>query len=191
MAQSLLVPSRFPPEAREFAKVRAMITRRILSAIMMAFALVACGGPEAKEPKVPAGEMPTSETWTGVYYHPAYGYLHMVEEGSNVIGKWKRTDQSSWGELSGTKTGNVLRYTWKEHKYGLVGPAAESHGHGYFVYKAGKEPSIFELDGKFNVDEHTDWVDWHNVKQQRMQPDLKSISGDTGGLAPAAAGKWD
>ena len=43
------------------------------------------------------------------------------------------------------KTGNVLHFTWKEHKYGLVGPAAE-RGKGYFVYKAG-ENGIAELDG--------------------------------------------
>ena len=176
-----------------------MKTRRFLGigAAVLALAsvsvvgIVACGGPDAKEPKVSAGEMPTNETWTGVYFHPAYGYLHLVEEGSNIIGKWKRTDQSAWGELSGTKQGNLVRYTWKEHKVGLVGPAATSSGKGFFTYKKGAEEGIYELDGKFIVDGHDDWVDWHNVKQQRMTPDLKSINGDTGGLATPAAGKWD
>ncbi len=152
---------------------------------------VGCGTPEAKEPKVQAGEMPPNETWTGVYFHPAYGYLHIVEEGSNIVGKWKRTDQSAWGELSGTKQGNLIRYQWKEHKIGLVGPASVSQGRGFFTYHATKEDGIFELDGKFAVDGRDEWVEWHNVKQQRMVPDLKSISGDTGGVAPAGAGKWD
>jgi hypothetical protein len=154
--------------------------------------LVACGSGEgARSANVPAGEMPTGESWNGVYFHPVYGYLHLKEEGSNVIGRWKRTDQSAWGELSGTSTGNVLHYQWKEHKIGLVGPSAETSGKGYFVYKPGKEEGIYELDGQFGMNQNETGSDWHNVKQQRMNPDLKSINGDTGGVAPPAAGKWE
>ncbi len=149
------------------------------------------GGGDAKTAKVAPGEMPEGETWTGVYFHPVYGYLHMVEEGSNVIGKWKRADQSKWGELSGTKTGNVLHFTWKEHTIGLVGAGAESSGKGYFVYKMPKGGSIPELDGQYGLGNDETGRDWHNVKQQRMSPDLKSINGDTGGLSTPAAGKWE
>ena len=54
-----------------------------------------CGdGQEVKHAKVASGPMPEGESWTGVYFHPVYGYLHMVEEGSNVVGRWKRADQS-------------------------------------------------------------------------------------------------
>src|SRR4051794_9288862 len=74
-----------------------------------------CGdGNEAKTAKVTSGPMPEGETWTGVYYHPVFGYLHMQEEGDHVVAKWKRTDHSYWGSLSGTLTGNVLHYTWTE-----------------------------------------------------------------------------
>jgi hypothetical protein len=153
-----------------------------------------CGdgaGGEAKHANVPSGPMPEGESWTGVYFHPVYGYLHLVEEGSNVVGKWKRADQSKWGELSGTHTGNVLRFAWKEHTVGLVGAGGESTGKGYFVYKMPKSGSIPELDGQYGINNDETGSDWHNVKQQRMTPDLKSISGDTGGLSTPAAGKWD
>jgi hypothetical protein len=153
--------------------------------------LAGCGGGGgAKAAHIQAGDMPSGETWSGVYFHPVYGYLHMVEQDTNVVAKWKRADQSAWGELSGTKVGNVLHFQWKEHKYGLVGPAAESHGKGVFVYKLGKE-GIAELDGQFGLDEDETGSDWHNVKQVRMAPDLSSITGDLGGVAPAGAGKWD
>ena len=168
--------------------------RNVLFTVVCAVALgiSACGGGGGGTTvaNIPAGEMPSGETWTGVYFHPVFGYLHMTEEGSNVIARWKRTDQSAWGEMSGTRNGNVLHYTWKEHKIGLVGPAATSSGKGYFVYKMGKE-GIAELDGQFGIGDDETGSDWHNVKQQRMNPDLKSISGDTGGVAPPAAGKWD
>jgi len=172
-------------------KVKALVLACLVTA-SSSVVLAACGGGGgSRAANIPAGEMPSGESWNGVYYHPVYGYLHLKEEGSNVIGRWKRTDQSSWGELSGTVTGNVLHYAWKEHKIGLVGPSAESHGKGYFVFKPGKEEGIYELDGQFGMDQDETGSDWHNVKQQRMNPDLKSINGDTGGVAPPAAGKWE
>ena len=101
--------------------------------------LSGCAGQEGpKHAQIKAGEMPEGESFTGVYFHPVYGYLHMVEDGSNIFGKWKRADQSRWGELQGTKTGNLVRFTWKEHTIGLVGAGAESKGKGYFLYKTGK-----------------------------------------------------
>jgi hypothetical protein len=172
-----------------------MKLRSIIMGLAMAgssIGVLACGGEgSARMANVPAGEMPSGESWNGVYFHPVYGYLHMQEEGSNVIGRWKRTDQSAWGELSGTKSGNVLHYSWKEHKIGLVGPSSVTTGRGYFVFKSAKEPGIFELDGQYGLNQDETGSDWHSVKQQRMQPDLKSINGDTGGVAPPAAGKWD
>ncbi len=172
-------------------KLKAILLMCTMASSGVGVALLGCGpSVSAKTANVPAGEMPTGESWTGVYFHPVYGYLHVTEEGSNVVGRWRRTDQSAWGEMSGTKTGNVLHYAWKEHKIGLVGPSATTEGKGYFVYKMNKE-NIAELDGQFGLNQDELGSDWHNVKQQRMNPDLKSISGDTGGVAPPAAGKWE
>jgi hypothetical protein len=158
---------------------------------MPALSAVACGGPPPMVANIKPGDMPEGEVWTGVYFHPVYGYLHLVEQDTNVVGKWKRADQSAWGELSGTKVGNVLHFQWKEHKYGLVGPAADSSGKGVFVYKVGSSGKIAELDGQFGLGDDEIGSEWHNIKQVNMPPDLKSISGDLGGTAPAAAGKWD
>jgi hypothetical protein len=152
--------------------------------------LLGCGGPSAMTANIKPGDMPEGESWTGVYFHPVYGYLHMVEQDTSVIGKWDRADKSAWGELSGTKVGNVLHFQWKEHKKGLVGVAAESHGKGVFVYKMGPN-KIAELDGQFGLNDDEVGSDWHNVKQQNMKPDLPSINGDLNGTAPAGAGKWD
>ncbi len=151
----------------------------------------ACGGGSApKTAQVTAGEMPEGESWTGVYFHPLFGYLHLVEEGDTVAGRWKRADGSAWGELTGTKTGNLYHYTWTEHKVGLVGPSANSTGKGYFVYKPGKEKGVAELDGQYGLNGDEVGSDWHCIKQQRMQSDPKSINGDTGGMAPPAANTW-
>jgi hypothetical protein len=153
---------------------------------------VGCGGEgSVKSANIPPGDMPAGETWSGVYFHPVYGYLHLMEQDTNVVGKWKRADQSKWGELSGTKTGNVLHFQWKEHTYGRVDPGSVASGKGVFVYKMNKE-NLPELDGQYGFDDsEVGGGEWHNVKQQRMNPDLNSINGDLGGTAPAGAGKWD
>ncbi|MBK8214966.1 MAG: hypothetical protein IPK71_14605 [Myxococcales bacterium] len=152
--------------------------------------LSGCAGQEGpKHAQIKAGEMPEGESFTGVYFHPVYGYLHMVEDGSNIFGKWKRADQSRWGELQGTKTGNLVRFTWKEHTIGLVGAGAESKGKGYFLYKTGKD--VAELDGQFGLGDDETGADWHNVKQQRMAPDLKSIPGDTDATSTPTGETWN
>jgi len=156
----------------------------LATALTASTALAACSGVmESKTANVKSGPMPEGEAWTGVYFHPVFGYLHMQEEGSNVVARWKRTDHSYWGELSGTVTGNVLHYTWKEHKIGMVGASATTHGKGYFVYKLNKE-NIGELDGEFGMNDSEVGSSWKNVKQVRMPPDIKSIGGDSEGVAP-------
>jgi hypothetical protein len=165
-------------------KLRSLRHLLVAIAVTTSALVSGCGdGPEAKTAKVTSGPMPDGEQWTGVYFHPVFGYLHMQETGPNVVARWKRTDHSHWGELSGTTTGNVLRYTWREHKIGMVGASATTHGKGYFVYKVNKE-NIGELDGEYGLNESEVGSFWKNVKQLRMPPDLKSIGGDSEGVTP-------
>lgn len=152
--------------------------------LSLALTMPGCAGnEEPKTAKISAGPMPEGEQWQGVYFHPVYGYLHLVEEGANVVGRWKRANQSHWGEMSGTAGGSVLHYTWKEHKVGMVGASATTHGKGYFVYKVNKE-GIGELHGEFGLNDSEVGSDWTSIKQVRMPPDLKSIGGDAEGVAP-------
>jgi hypothetical protein len=135
---------------------------------------------------VPAS-LPPGQEWSGVYYNPVYGYLHLIERPGGVLGRWKRSDGSHWGELSGTVEGNVLHYTWAEHKYGGIGPSATSRGSGVFVYKMGEK--FGALEGQFWLAAGSDQVgDWHCVKQGGMTPDLNSIPGEptSDGIQPSA-----
>ncbi len=152
---------------------------------LASLSLAACGDTErAKTANVASSPMPEGETWTGVYFHPVFGFLHLQEDGTNVVGRWKRTDQSHWGELSGTRRGNVFHYTWKEHKIGMVGAAATTRGRGYFVYTINPDNNIPELDGEFGMNDSELGSRWKNVKQMRMPVDLKSIGGDAEGVTP-------
>ena len=157
----------------------------IFAAVLIATATcVGCGGPSGKTASVAAGDMPAGQEWNGVYFHPVFGRLHLVEQGNNVVGKWQRTDKSQWGELSGTKVGNVLHFEWTEHKYGLVGPSASVKGKGYFVYKVGPD-GIGQLKGEYGLGEDEVGSTWDCVKQMAgkvpEQPNLSEISGQTPG----------
>jgi hypothetical protein len=170
---------------------RLVLALTALHLLALPLSLAACGGGGgATAANIKPGDMPEGEVWTGVYYHPVFGNLHLIEQDTSVVGKWKKSDQSGWGELSGTKVGNVLHFSWKEHKYGLVGPSADQHGKGVFVYKIG-DNKIPELDGQFGLNDDEVGSDWHCIKQMNVKPDPDSITGDMGGTAPAGAGKWD
>jgi hypothetical protein len=146
-----------------------------------------CGGPqESKTASVKVGDMPDGESWTGVYFHPVFGYLHLVEEDQNVVGKWVKTDKGAAGQLSGSKQGNVLRFSWSEHPCGGGAGLHKAKGKGVFVYKMGPN-GIAELDGQYGLEDSEVGSDWHNVKQQRQQADLASAN-CPGGDAPMTGG---
>ncbi len=155
-------------------RLRNVLFLSLLSLAPMA--LAACGGPSSKVANVKPDNMPDGEEWAGVYYHPIYGELHLIEQETNVVGRWKRRDESAWGELQGVKTGNVVHFTWKEKKYGLVGPAAESAGKGYFAYKM-NENGLGVVDGQWGLGSDEIGSEWKATKQKNKKPDLKSISG--------------
>jgi hypothetical protein len=154
--------------------------------------VLGCGNTSgAKMASVTPGPMPEGEEWTGVYYNELYGNLHIVEEGSNIIGRWKRANQSHWGELSGTKEGNVVRFQWKEHQYGQVGPQATTSGKGYFVYKLG-ENKFWELHGELGEDADETGHPWKAIKQTNKKANLDEIKGELGGSElPAVPEEWD
>ncbi len=152
--------------------------------------VVGCGnGETSKFGNIKAGELPQGESWVGVYYNPVYGYLHIIENNGNVVGKWRRSDSSHWGELQGTVEGNVLRFTWVEHQYGAIGPNSDVKGSGVFVYKTAEAAP--ELTGQYALDGQDSVGQWHCVKQLNVKPDLDSISGDNPSEAPAVGDKWN
>src|SRR5215472_1402927 len=174
-----------------------MRKRQLFGACAIA-AVALMGGPlagcnsmgGARTANIKAEDMPANQSWDGVYYNPIYGYLHMVEQDSNIVGRWKRTDQSRWGEMSGTRTGNVVHFSWKEHTYGLIDPSSVHAGHGYFVFKIGAN-DIPELKGEWGNGDDEAGNDWNCVKQMNVKPDLNSINGDMKDTAPPAGEHWN
>lgn len=153
-----------------------------------ALGVSACGDAKpARTANIKPGDMPEGESWTGVYFHPVFGDLHMQVEGTNIVGAWRRADQSHWGELSGTVQGNVLHFTWKEHTTGGMGltKAGTSSGKGYFVYRLDDEKRPV-LKGEYGLADEEVGSDWSCVKQTRRSPDLKSVRGDSDAIPPSS-----
>jgi hypothetical protein len=153
---------------------------------------VGCGGGglNAKIASVKKGPMPDGGSWTGVYYSPLYGWLHLVEEGDLVTGRWIRPRRDRWGELSGESDGNVLKFDWKEYEYGLVGPNSNKSGKGYFVYSRPEGDNVDDrIAGEIGKGDDEVGAPWDGVKQRNQKPDLQSI----GGASPSdiGGGDWD
>jgi hypothetical protein len=153
-----------------------------------------CGGSEGGEGKVATvkpGDMPSGAEWTGVYYSELYGFLHLVQDGQTVSGKWIRPSKDKCGEVNGKATGDVLKFSWKEHTIGAVGPNSSKNGRGYFKYKRPAGDNVDDnIVGETGRDNDEVGDPWDAIKQRNVLPDLKSISCG-GGAGDLGGGDWD
>ena len=178
--------------------VRAMFVRKLLKlslltalALPSALSLSACGpSNEAKHAVIKAGEMPAGGEWQGVYYSQVYGYLHLLVDGKTAQGAWRTGGGDAYGELQGEVDGNVLKYTWTQHKIGMVGAEANSNGHGYFVYSIPKAGESHKIAGEWGLGESDAGNSWDAVKQTNMQPNPDSVKPDEI-EGKVNAGGWD
>ena len=138
-----------------------------------------CKPPPPTTANVKAGDLPAAGDWTGVFYSPLYGHLHLVREGNIVSGKWRTTNGDKWGELHGEVTGDLLKYKWIEHRIGMIGPGSTTDGHGYFKYFVPKDENAnHEIKGEWGLEDSEIGNPWEAVRQRNMLPDLKSVAPD-------------
>lgn len=139
---------------------------------------VACGGATSSVKSadhIKGGSMPDGGEWDGVYYNQRLGFLHITVSSGAAQGAWRTTAGDKWGELFGEVNGDVLKFSWTERKIGVVGPAAESKGHGYFRYVMPKKGEAHELKGEWGLGEDAVGQPWDCVKQLNQEPDPKSV----------------
>jgi len=178
--------------------VPAMLARKLLklsflSALVLpsALSLTACGNSsEVKHAQIKAGEMPANAEWQGVYYSPTYGYLHLLVDGKTAQGAWRTGGGDAYGELQGEVDGDVLRYSWTQHKIGQIGAEAQSNGKGYFKYSIPKEGEAHKIGGEWGLGESDAGNPWEAVKQTNMQPNPASVKPDEI-EGKVNAGGWD
>jgi hypothetical protein len=142
---------------------------------------VGCGGSkgEAAHPVPKAGDMPEGGDWTGVFYSPTYGDLHLLKEGANVQGAWRTANGDKWGEMHGEANGNLYKFEWKETTIGMVGPSATKTGKGYFQYIHPPGDNVNdEIKGEWGLGSEQTGLPWSATKQRNRNPDLKSVVPD-------------
>jgi hypothetical protein len=164
-----------------------------LSLSLLAFAS-GCGGSSSgpKLAHIKPGDMPVGGEWRGVYYSQLQGYLHLMNEGNTVQGRWRITAGEKFGEMAGEVTGDVFRYEWTERTIGMVGPTASSTGKGYFRYTIPKEGEAHEIVGERGKGQDEAGDPWKAVKQFNMAPDFKKVTPDETEDRPMQGGSgWD
>lgn len=169
------------------------IWKGFMAGLVLGIALVGTGcgpsKPKAKMANVTAGTMPANGTFKGVWYNEAFGELHLVPEGGNVIGKWKDKTHGRWGKMSGTISGDLMKFRWEEHKMGAIGPGATTIGRGYFRFIPAEEGYLPRLKGEWGFEEsEVGGGNWDMNRVQDREPDLNDVKSDED---PTVDSGWD
>jgi hypothetical protein len=128
--------------------------------------------------------MPAEGSFTGVYFSPQYGEMHMVQNGSAVVGKYKQEERS--GSIQGEAEGDLLHFEWTEHKAMVGNRPQEARGHGYFRYMVDASNGDHLLKGRWGLDDDDQGGgEWSAYKSKKGEPDLehfaKDLPGDSNG----------
>jgi hypothetical protein len=121
--------------------------------------------------------MPAGGSFTGVWFSPQYGEMHIEQSGATAIGRYTKDERN--GRLQGNVEGDVLRFEWKEHRELIVGRPVETKGHGYFKIYKKEDEDTWNLTGEWGTDaSETGGGPWTAVKSKSRQPD---VTGDGSG----------
>jgi hypothetical protein len=144
-------------------------------AIVLGVFAVGCGGGTTSS--IPSGPMPDNGTYTGVYFSPQYGEMHMVQNGNAVVGKFKKDERS--GKIQGEAEGNVLRFEWIEYKAMVSNRPQETRGKGYFQYLVDSSNGDHVLKGRWGLaDDDASGGEWNAYKSRSREPDLDHFGSD-------------
>ena len=109
--------------------------RSVLASVVVVWLLTACGGGETSLQVKP---MPEGGNFTGVYFSPQYGEMHIVQNGSAAHGKYEKDERT--GKLQGEVEGNTMRFEWTEYKAMVSNRPNETRGQGYFQCQGRFQP---------------------------------------------------
>jgi hypothetical protein len=134
-----------------------------------ALALHGCGG--APKHVIQVGPMPDGGSFTGVWFSPQYGEMHIEQNGSSAIGRYSRDERS--GRIQGSVEGDVMRFEWTESRELIVGRPTETKGHGYFKIVKHADDDTWNLDGRWGTDESEhNGGPWTAVRSKTRRPEV-------------------
>ena len=145
--------------------------------------VVGCGGSQKSHLTV--GQMPAKSTFTGVWFSPQYGEMHIQQNGATAIGRYTKDERL--GRIQGSVEGDVMRFEWTESRELIVGRPTKTKGHGYFRIVKDETEDTWKLLGEWGQDENErGGGQWNAVKSKKLKPNLGdgaggSSSGSSGG----------
>jgi hypothetical protein len=132
---------------------------------------IAIGGCAASNAAIKPGPMPPEGSFTGVYFSPQYGEMHIVQNGSAVVGQYTKDERS--GKLQGEADGDLMRFEWTESKAMVANRPQETRGHGYFRYMVDASNGDHVLKGRWGIaDDDSDGGEWNAYKSRTRRPEL-------------------
>ena len=134
-------------------------------------------GPQPRLANVQPSSMPSGASWTGVYFNPLFGFLHVEEKHGQLEGRWMRPQKDRWGEFEGQMDEDVVHFSWTEYVTDGFGPNAKKQGKGYFHYVRPSGDNIDDvLEGEMGSGKDELGIPWRSVKQRNVDPDLDSVT---------------
>lgn len=144
------------------------LTLPAVLALALASLVWGCGGAA---PGLRAGPMPQGGSFTGIWYSPQYGEMHMVQNGATVIGRYAKEEKT--GRLQGTADGDLMRFEWTQARELIVGRPTTSKGRGYFRLAYDESEKAWKVEGEWGDDtSETGGGPWSAVRSRKGKPDV-------------------
>lgn len=145
----------------------------LMTSLGIGLCLLGCGGGASG---VKSSPMPEGGNWSGVYFSPQYGEMHIVQNGSAVHGRFKKDERS--GDIQGEADGNLLEFEWIEYKAMVSNRPQETKGHGYFQYLVDPSSGDHLLKGRWGLgDDASNGGEWNAYRSRTREPDPDSLRG--------------
>jgi hypothetical protein len=152
--------------------MRFPFVRSVRLAALAAIALLtACAGKGL--PPIEVKSMPEGGSFTGVWFSPQYGEMHILQSGSSAIGRYTKDERA--GRLQGNVEGDVMRFEWSEQRELIVGRKVQTKGHGYFRIVRDEAEKSWKLVGEWGNDAaERGGGPWNAVKSRTRKPEIDS-----------------
>lgn len=160
-----------------------MITFSFLAVCALAPVQGGCSG-SARSART-AQPMPAGGTFTGVWFSPQYGEMHLEQSGQAVVGRYSKDERE--GRIQGQLEGNLLRFEWRESRELIANHPVQTTGHGYFHVVKNEQEDTWNLQGEWgHDDDESGGGAWTAVKSKTMRPDIEGDGADQ----PSAGGDY-
>ena len=146
----------------------AFVSVRVVVLMLLAV-VAACGGE--KLPPIQVKPMPEGGSFSGVWFSPQYGEMHVLQTGSSAVGRYTKDERQ--GRLQGSIEGDVMRFEWTEQRELIVGRPVQTKGHGYFRIVKDEAEDAWKLVGEWGNDAaERGGGPWTAVKSKTRKPEI-------------------